>query len=103
MAQQKQISLASKRMQVLSLASLSGLRTPHRCELWCRSKTWFRPDVAVAVAPIRPLTWKPPYALGAALKKKKKKALCFDSYFNNLFNFKKYFLLITLGRDFVIQ
>ena len=31
---------------------------------------WFRP---VAVAPIRPLAWDPPYATGIALKKKKKK------------------------------
>ena len=31
---------------------------------------WRRP---AAVAPIQPLAWKPPYAMGAALKKKKKK------------------------------
>ena len=31
---------------------------------------WRRP---AAVAPIRPLTWEPPYAAGAALKKDKKK------------------------------
>ena len=42
----------------------------HRCcsdlallPLWCR---------LAAVAPIRPLTWEPPYAMGIALKKKKK-------------------------------
>ena len=28
---------------------------------------WHRPE---AVAPLRPLAWEPPYALGAALKKK---------------------------------
>ena len=32
--------------------------------LWCRP---------VATAPIRPLAWEPPYASGAALKKKKTK------------------------------
>ena len=31
--------------------------------LWCRS---------VATAPIRPLTWEPPYAAGAALEKAKR-------------------------------
>ena len=29
---------------------------------------WHRP---AAIAPIRPLAWEPPYAAGAALKKKK--------------------------------
>ena len=32
--------------------------------LWCR---------LAAVAPIGPLAWEPPYAMGAALKSKKKK------------------------------
>ena len=32
--------------------------------LWCRP---------TSVAPIHPLAWKPPYAMGAALKSKKKK------------------------------
>ena len=43
----------------------------HRCGLdlallwlWCRP---------AAVAPIRPLDWEPPYAVGAALEKTKKK------------------------------
>ena len=31
--------------------------------LWCRP---------AAVAPIRPLAWEPPYAMGAALEKEKK-------------------------------
>ena len=31
--------------------------------LWCRP---------AAVAPLRPLAWEPPYAVGEALKKKKK-------------------------------
>ena len=33
---------------------------------------WCRPAV---VAPIRPLAWEPPYAMGAALKRKKKNGL----------------------------
>ena len=40
-------------------------------ELWCRSQTWLGSGVAVAV--IRPLAWKPPYAAGAALEKPKEK------------------------------
>ena len=31
---------------------------------------WYRP---AAIAPIRPLAWKPPYAKGRALKSKKEK------------------------------
>ena len=65
------------RMQVQSLASLNGLRSGvavscgvglrHSSDsallwLWCR---------LVAAAPIRPLTWEPPYVVGVALKKKK--------------------------------
>ena len=64
------------RLQVQSLAMLSGLRIRCCHELWCRSKTWLGSGVAVAL--IRPLAWEPPYAVGAALerqktKKKKKK------------------------------
>ena len=67
------------RMQVRSLASLSGSGSGIAMScgvgrtggldpalLWL----WHRP---AAVAPIRPLTWEPPYTLGAALKSKKKK------------------------------
>ena len=58
------------RMQVRSLALLSGLRIQHCYELQCRSQTWFGSGVAVAVAAvvIRPLAWELPYV---ALKKKK--------------------------------
>ena len=67
------------RLQVRSLASLSGLRTQcsvscgvgHRCSsdpalLWL----WRRP---AAAALIRPLAWEPPYAVGAAQEMAKKK------------------------------
>ena len=39
------------------------VKDPTLLWLWCRS---------VATAPIGPLSWEPPYAAGAALKKKKK-------------------------------
>ena len=43
----------------------------HRCSLDPRL-LWLCCRLA-AVAPIRPLAWEPPYAAGAALKKRKKK------------------------------
>uniref|UniRef100_A0A4X1TUK0 Actin-related protein 2/3 complex subunit 5 n=1 Tax=Sus scrofa TaxID=9823 RepID=A0A4X1TUK0_PIG len=52
------------RLWVQSLASLSGLRTRHCRELWCR---------LAAIAPIRPPAWEPPCGSGAALKSKKRK------------------------------
>ena len=52
------------RLRVRSLALLSRLRIQRCCVLWCRS---------AAVALIGPLAWEPPYAVGAALKKKKKR------------------------------
>ena len=79
MAQRKQIPLGTMIFQVQSLASLSGLRSgvavscgvdrrhssdPVSLWLWHRS---------AAVAPIRSLAWKSPYAAGAALKRKNKK------------------------------
>ena len=83
-AQWKPIRLGTIRLQIRSLASLSGLRIRRCRELWCRSRCgldlvllwlWCR---LTAVALIAPLAWKPPYAAGAALKmqkrpKKKKK------------------------------
>ena len=60
MAQWKRIWLGTTRFRVQSLASLSGFRIWHCCELWCRPQTWLGSGVAVAptaVAPIRPLAW----------------------------------------------
>ena len=34
--------------------------------------------MAIAVASIQPLAWEPPYAMGAALKRKKKKKQYFE-------------------------
>ena len=73
------------RLRVPSLASLSGLRIQRCHELWCRSQTRLGSHVAVAVArlvataPIQPLAWEPPYAVGAAQeiakRQKKKKSI----------------------------
>ena len=70
-AQWKQISLASMRTQVQSLASLSELRIQCCHELWCSLDPtllwlWCR---SVATAPIRPLAWELPYAVGVTKKK----------------------------------
>ena len=70
MEQGKGIQLGIMRLRVRSLASLRVLRI-QRCGLdlallWL----WHGP---VAAAPIPPLAWEPPHALGAALKRQKKK------------------------------
>ena len=73
-AQRKQIWLGTKRLQVQSLASLSGLRIQRCPELWysCRRSSdpallwlWCRPAAVVLTGP---LAWEPPYAASAALK-----------------------------------
>ena len=46
-AQQKQIQLETVRLQVPSLASLSGLRIQRCRELWCRLQTRLGSGVAV--------------------------------------------------------
>jgi len=66
------------RLQVPSLASLSGLRIgiAVSCGVGCRHSSdptllwlWCRP---AAINPIRPLAWEPPYTAGAALEKAKR-------------------------------
>ena len=59
-----QIQLVSMRMQIQSLALLGGLRIQHYHEPWYR---------LAATAPIQPLAWEPPYAMGAVLKRQKTK------------------------------
>ena len=88
MAKQRKIRLGILRLQVQSLALLSGLRIQHCHELWCRSQTWLKSGIAVlwcrpaAVAPIRPLAWEPPYAVGVTLKRKKKfRILCIKIHY----------------------
>ena len=63
------------RLQVQSLALLSGLRIQRCCELWCGSNLvllWLWCRLAVTVL-LGPLTWEPPYAACAAPKRPKKK------------------------------
>ena len=68
------------RLQVWSLASLSGLRIRCYRELWCRLQTWLGSRIAVAVtrlaaaALIQPLTWDFPHALGVILKRQKERS-----------------------------
>ena len=80
-AQWKRTQLGTMRLQVRSLASLSGLRIQRCRELCvgCRHGLfllwlwlWRRP---AAVAPGRPLAWELPYATGVALKEKTKKKI----------------------------
>ena len=77
MVQRKQIRLGTMRLQVRSLASLSGLRIgiALSCCVGCRHSSdlallwlWCR---QAARALIRSLVWEPPYVVGASLKKKK--------------------------------
>ena len=50
MAQHVKNPTVSMRMQVQSLAFLSGLKYPALRELWCRSQMQLRSGIAVAVA-----------------------------------------------------
>ena len=68
------------KMQVQSLASLSGLRILCCHELWCMMHTWLSDPMLLwlwyrlaAIAPFRFLAWELPYATPAALKKQPKK------------------------------
>ena len=72
MAQQKRAQLVSMKMQVQSLALLSGLSIWHCHKLWCKSQTWLRSCIAVAVAHIQPLARELSYPAGLALKRKEK-------------------------------
>ena len=64
------------RMRIQTMALLSGLRIQCNHELWYSSRS--RSDLVLlwlwcrlaAVAPIGSLAWEPPYASGAAIKKK---------------------------------
>ena len=79
------------RTQVRSLTSLSWLRIQCCHELWCSSQTQLRSVVTVAVvcrpadaAPIQSLAWEPTYAVGAALKRPKKKMRYYTVTFTNV-------------------
>ena len=89
----------------------SGLGSSIWRELWCGSQMWLRScklwlwlwHGPAAVAPIWPLAWKPPYAMGVALKNKKNPfilVLVFG-YFGVKSNWF-YFLLIVLFSSFLL-
>ena len=68
----------SMRILVWSLTLLSGLRIQHCHELWCRSQTQIRSDIAMAVAVASSysshstLSWELPYSTSVTLKSKNK-------------------------------
>ena len=68
------------RMQVQSLAPLSGLRIPRCHELWCWWQMWLGSGISVAVVQAGSCSshsdpaWETPYATGAAPPPKKKKS-----------------------------
>ena len=91
MVQQKRIQLGTMRLQVQSLASLSGLRilVAVSCGVGRRRGSdlgllWLCCRLA-ATAPIQPLAWEPSHAMGAGFKKKKKNA--FLESCGELYNF----------------
>ena len=55
------------------------VKDPGLPELWYRLQTWLRSgmDVALPTAPIKPLAWEPPYAMGASLKRQRKNKIKF--------------------------
>ena len=78
MVQQKQILLRTMRLWVRSLGSLSRLRICPCCSCGVGHRhgsdlmlLWLSRRLA-AIAPIGPLAWEPPYAVGGALKSIKK-------------------------------
>ena len=72
MAQRKWVPRVSMRMQVRSLASISGSGIWYCHALWGSDPTllWMQRRLAVPSV-IRPLAWELPYVAGAALKSKK--------------------------------
>ena len=76
-----QTQLASMRIWVQSLASLSRVRIQHCMSCGVARKPgsdyallwlWHRPE---ATAPILSLAWKPPYAMGVTLKEIKRQKI----------------------------
>ena len=79
-AQQVKNLTVSMRMQVQSLALLSGLRIQHCPKLQCRSQMWLESGVAAVVASVGNCSWLQKflaqellYATSVTRKKKKKK------------------------------
>ena len=93
MAQQKRSWLVSMRIWGLILALFSGLRIWHCCELCLGHRCGgLDLDMAllclrhslVAAAPIQPLTWEVPYAVGTALKRQNKSKIRPDTWIINI-------------------
>ena len=89
MTQWKGIRLGTMRLQVRSLALLSGLRIWRCCELWCRSQTELGSCVAEAVAQAGSCSSDSTPSLGTyvcckyglkKLKKKEKETYTLKSY-----------------------
>ena len=86
MAQGKQIQLVSMRMRVHPwLHSVGQGSVAVSCGVGCRggldsALLWLWRRLAAA-ALIRPLAWELPYAMGAALKRKKKKIYHFKHFY----------------------
>ena len=100
--QWKQIPLVTMRLSVQYLALLSGLRShvAVSCDVGHRhgldpALPWLWRRLAVA-APIQPLAWEPPYAAGAALKKRQKsKKKNFIPFYNSLRDNTWWYLINT--------
>ena len=77
---QREVNLTSNHEDAGLIPGLVQQVKIWRChELWYRSQTQLRPCLLwlwrrpAATAPIGPLDWEPPYAVGAARKSKRKK------------------------------
>ena len=86
-AQQKQIRLGTRRLQVRSLALLSELRIRRCPELWCRSQMQFRSCIAMAVVQADSCSSNQTPSLGTSIccrcgpkKCGKKKKKCIQSF-----------------------
>ena len=98
------------RMQVQSLASLSGLNDlalALTCGVGCRCgsdptllRLW---HMLVATVPIQPVPWELPYAMCAALRDKKKKRIYIISFYIYLNHFVIYLKLTQHCKSIILQ
>ena len=92
------------RMQVPSLALLSGLRIQCSWELWCLDLAllwlWYR---LTATAPIRPVAWLFPYTTGVALKNKNKNKIVKILQTHKMYIEKDKYQYITILKSALVQ